>query len=95
MLCMGCGAEMRLVQAVADNTMMVPGYEHQTLMCPTCGEIERRLTFRQPTPWTAAPLDPAPTEPPAIRRQRERAGNVGTWTRAFAKFRGKRFDRNP
>jgi hypothetical protein len=94
MLCMGCGAEMRLMQVVADDTMMVPGYEHHTLMCPTCGEVERRLTFRQPTPRTAAPLDLTPTEPPAIRRQRERAGNVGTWAAAYAKFRSKLFDSN-
>jgi hypothetical protein len=38
---------MRLVQVVGDDTMMVPGYEHHTFECSTCGEVERRLVFRR------------------------------------------------
>ena len=34
-----CGAEMRLMQAVPDNTMMVSGYEHHTLLCMGCDEV--------------------------------------------------------
>lgn len=45
MRCILCGAEMRLVQAARDETMMVPGYEDQTLECPECNEIERRRVF--------------------------------------------------
>ena len=56
MRCIGCGEEMRLVQAVADHTMMVRGYEHHTLECPGCHEVERRLVF-------AKPIEPTPIEP--------------------------------
>jgi hypothetical protein len=42
---MVCGAEMQLVQAVPDETMMVAGFEHRTLQCSGCDEIERRLVF--------------------------------------------------
>ena len=45
MRCLACGEEMALVEAVPDETMMVPGYEHQTLRCSACGESDRRFTF--------------------------------------------------
>jgi hypothetical protein len=46
---MVCGEEMRLVQTVPDETMLVPGFEHHTLNCPRCHDEERRLVFiRQP-----------------------------------------------
>ena len=45
MRCIGCGGEMRLVKAVADCTMMVSGYEHQTLECEGCHAVERRMVF--------------------------------------------------
>jgi hypothetical protein len=48
---MVCGEEMRLVQSVPDETMIVPGFEHHTLNCPSCHDEERRLAFvRQPEP---------------------------------------------
>ena len=56
MRCIGCGEEMRLVQAVADHTMMVPGYEHHTLECLGCHEVERRLVFTKAVAPT--PIDP-------------------------------------
>jgi hypothetical protein len=74
MLCISCGVEMRLVQVQPDDTMMVTGYEHQTFECPSCQEIERRLTFtREPTPQPGqpapidqtAPVDQAAPVPPA------------------------------
>ena len=46
MRCMACGAEMRLMSAVPDETLMVPGYEHHTLQCMGCNDIERRLDDR-------------------------------------------------
>ena len=53
MRCVPCGAEMRLVQVVGDDTMMVVGYEHHIFECSGCREVERRLTFdrtrRSPT----------------------------------------------
>jgi hypothetical protein len=33
MRCMACGAEMILTNVVQDETMAVPGFEHQTFMC--------------------------------------------------------------
>ena len=47
MRCMACGAEMRLMSAVPDETLMVPGYEHHTLQCMGCNDIERRLRRRE------------------------------------------------
>jgi hypothetical protein len=55
---------MRLVQAVADHTMMVPGYEHQTLECPACHEVERRLVFARPV--EPRPVEPKPVEPKSL-----------------------------
>jgi hypothetical protein len=53
MRCVACGAEMHLVHVAGDDTMMVPGYEHHTLECTACPEVERRLVFtrsrRSPT----------------------------------------------
>jgi hypothetical protein len=68
MLCISCGAEMRLVQVQPDDTMMVTGYEHRTFLCLGCGETERRLTFtREPTPQPGEPMpiDQAAPVPPA------------------------------
>jgi hypothetical protein len=45
MLCLACGAEMRLVEAVEDTTMLVSGYEHQTWQCSGCSSVEQRMTF--------------------------------------------------
>jgi hypothetical protein len=45
MRCIACGAEMHVVRVERDDTMMVPGYERQTLQCLSCNEIERRLVF--------------------------------------------------
>src|SRR5882757_7593490 len=45
MRCMSCGAEMRMLQVEPDDTMMVPGYERQTLQCSGCNEVERRTVF--------------------------------------------------
>jgi len=54
-----CGEEMRLVESVPDDTTLVPGFEHQTLVCPSCHDEERRLVFVH----HPAPLSPgSPTE---------------------------------
>jgi predicted RNA-binding Zn-ribbon protein involved in translation (DUF1610 family) len=44
--CIACGEKMLLLNVVPDRTMIVPGYEHQTLQCPGCGETEHRLVFK-------------------------------------------------
>jgi hypothetical protein len=54
MLCLECGAEMRLVQVIKDTTMLVAGYEHQTWQCSGCSTVERRRTFNRETPRPAA-----------------------------------------
>ena len=45
MLCLACGAEMRLVQVVKDTTMLVSGYQHRTWQCSGCDSVEQRTTF--------------------------------------------------
>ena len=45
MLCLICGAEMKLVQVVKDTRMFVSGYEHHTWQCSVCPAVERRMTF--------------------------------------------------
>jgi hypothetical protein len=73
MRCMACGEEMRVVQVVPDDTMPVPGYEHHTLECPACHEVERRLVFIRET-------EPIPFEPrslPPLARQDEVTASTG------------------
>ena len=45
MLCISCGAEMRVARIEQDTTMKAAGYEHQRLECVRCGKTERRLAF--------------------------------------------------
>ena len=51
MLCLACGAEMRLVQVVKDTAMLVSGYEHQTWQCSGCSSVEQRTTFIRKKPF--------------------------------------------
>ena len=51
MLCLACGAEMRLVEVVEDTTMLVSGYEHQTWQCSGCDTVEQRTTFIRKKPF--------------------------------------------
>src|SRR6476659_4322693 len=70
MLCLVCGAEMRLVEVVQDTTMLVPGYEHHTWQCSGCSTVEQRLTFsREKTPTAKVPVKPTQPEPPAVEQQ--------------------------
>ena len=62
MLCLACGAEMRLVQVVKDATMLVSGYEHHTWQCSGCSTVEQRMTFtRGSTPTPPVPKEPIQT----------------------------------
>src|SRR5712691_8512081 len=99
MRCMACGAEMRLMQSVPDDTMMVVGYEHQTWACTGCDEVERRLMFtRVKTPIEAVPaLAVAPQDAPAKDEQTDTPGPItasipSAWARAVARIRGKATD---
>src|SRR5215813_6326276 len=90
MRCIGCGGGMRLVKAVADCTMMVSGYEHQTLECRGCHAVERRMVFgRTIGPLTVEPMG-LPSEPPpaAIETEQvDRIDPVKTWNRALERLR--------
>jgi len=88
-LCILCGAEMRLAKVEPDETMMVAGFEHHTLECTGCGEVERRLTFRRESAPEPMPVDPAPPVAPASADHIEPAPTLGAWTRAVAKLRGR------
>jgi hypothetical protein len=92
MRCIGCGEEMHVVQAVADHTMMVPGYEHQTLACPGCEVVERRLVFARPIgPLAIEPMRLPPGAPASTtaQRQNERIDVSRTWTRAIERLRSQ------
>jgi hypothetical protein len=66
---------MRLIERVADHTMMVPGYEHQTHECPGCHEVERRLVFVKPIePLSVEPMQlssPAPESTTAPKSEED------------------------
>ena len=67
MRCLVCGAEMRVVEVAADDTMRVSGYEYHTLQCSGCDDIERRLVFSREA--TVRPAKPAPPPPPQVQRR--------------------------
>jgi hypothetical protein len=98
---MVCGAEMRVMQVVPDETMAVPGYEHHTLQCSECGDVETRLVFsREKTPVDSVAVPSAtlaaPESPPERERvaeepkpEGERVAAPSAWARAVALFRGR------
>ena len=58
---------MRVVQVVRDDTMPAPGYEHHTLECPGCHEVERRLQFaREPTVLASESVQDQSVAAPAV-----------------------------
>ena len=74
MRCLMCAAEMYVTQVVQDDTMPVPSFEHHTLECLECGEIERRLVF---TREKTQPISPS------YRRKKERIVKPRTPMEAF------------
>jgi hypothetical protein len=72
---------MLLMQTVQDETMPVPGFEHHTFMCPSCHDVEHRLTFakpsEQPNPETA-PVAAVPVH--VMSAQAASAGAVPLYT---------------
>jgi hypothetical protein len=89
MRCLGCGAEMILLKVVPDTNMMVTGYEHHTLQCSGCYEVEQRLIFSQRnessegenrpnepvSPRPAAVPPPAPAQAVAASQPAESVAN--------------------
>jgi hypothetical protein len=92
MRCLTCGAEMDLIEVVPDTTMMVAGYEHHTLQCSACSEVERRLVFSgrdallQPQKF---PAREAPSAPPPAAPAADGAEIASAWRRTFAKLRAR------
>ena len=89
---------MVLMQAVRDETMAVPGFEHHTFMCSDCHDTEQRLVFVKPTDQadpepvtlnTAPSISPAAAVEPAAPVEDEPAATPGILMRVFAKLRGR------
>src|SRR5215204_5556611 len=47
MRCMLCNAEMTLIAAVKDESLMASGFERHVYMCSECGDTERRFVFNK------------------------------------------------
>jgi len=72
------------MQVVPDATLEVPGYEHHTLQCSGCNDVERRLVFnRESAARAAEPVSPA------AANSSERVAVPSAWKRAVAMFRGR------
>lgn len=94
MRCMLCGAEMRLIEAVPDDTTMMSGYERHTLQCISCNDVERRLVFsREKTPVDKVPAPPTTDVTPGSMRESEPPPAPSVWVRAFAMLRGRSVDK--
>ena len=78
MRCLMCAAETYVTQVVQAGTMPVPGFEHHTLECLECGDIERRLVF---TREKTQPISPS------LRRKKERIVKPRTPMEAFERVR--------
>src|SRR5262245_14448793 len=68
MLCISCGADMRVVRIEQDASMKAAGYEHRKLECVGCQRTERRLAFSGdgvlwPVEIWALPVRKQPTGP--------------------------------
>jgi hypothetical protein len=83
MRCLACGAEMQLVQVVADDTMPVSGYEHHTFECMGCTEVEHRLVFRREPTRPVSRAEPTPIP------RNEPVGTPSAWARAVARLRSQ------
>ena len=92
MLCMECGREMVLINAIEDWTMPVLGFERETYMCPGCGKTEQRTAFNKQTKEKheaeiVAILTPPPLAPSAtVDNQPTAQGFLG---RMLAKILGR------
>src|SRR6516165_4765529 len=102
MLCLDCGAEMRLVQVTEDTTMFVSGYEHHTWQCTGCSTTERRMIFtREKTPTPSVTIDPThvmrakpvqtvPIEPTSVQSAKRRRSKRPCRSKRVKQRRSKR-----
>lgn len=89
MRCMACGAAMVLMNAVADDTMAVPGFERRAYMCPACGETENRLAFTKDANehhFAVTPTLPSPDIAPAAITQNQGAAAQSFFGRVLARL---------
>jgi len=71
---------MVLMNVVQDDTMAVPGFEHQTFTCSECQDVEQRLVFtKQDRESDTEPMleQAAPPVAPASTVQDERVAASG------------------
>jgi hypothetical protein len=83
MRCMACGAEMILTNVVQDETMAVPGFEHQTFMCSECHDVERRFVFtKQDRDGDSEPMpeqaEPSPVPASTVHEEQAAAPDLLT-----------------
>jgi hypothetical protein len=64
MRCLSCGAEMREVGVVHDESAGAAGYVRQTLQCSGCQEVETRTTLQRAAAFAAAPNKPQASASP-------------------------------
>jgi hypothetical protein len=76
MRCLVCAAEMYVAQVVEDGTMPVPGFEHPTLKCLECGDIERRLAFTREKTQPVSPNPRRVAKPRTLVEARKSAGEM-------------------
>jgi len=71
---------MVLMNAVLDDTMAVPGFEHHTFRCSECQDIERRLVFTKHSEGDTEPMpvEIAPTIAPSTAQDEHLAPSVIT-----------------
>jgi hypothetical protein len=79
---MVCGEEMRLVQTVPDETMIVPGFEHHILNCPSCHDEERRLVFIRQPEALSPPIQTHEAEPDFLDATLQPVGKTAAADRA-------------
>lgn len=88
---MGCGAEMVLMNVLADDSMPVPGFERHAYMCAVCLYTENRLMFNKPPPERdeAVSVLAAPPIAPTSTVQPQPAPVRSFWGRMIAKALGR------
>ena len=90
-----CNAEMTLISAVKDESLMASGFEWHTYMCSACGDTERRFVFNKhdkhddhDQQHTGATLAPEPTDvSPSNPHENESAATQDFLRRVLSKIR--------
>ena len=88
MRCMVCGEEKVLTEAMPAEDMAVPGFEYQTLECPSCNDTERRLLFTGRVIVIARRDTETPAAPPGPHQTRQNGGADTIAARAETTYNG-------